>query len=250
MKRKKRLTGRELMVSLACAVFVLANLAAVGNAGRRRAKEALCVANLKGWGAIVHTFAQDNGGFFMDRGHTVQWPETMAPYYQNPLLLLCPEARRTYNQGGQNPFMAWPISYGPGDTRGSYGINLWIAAQGRAGSLHPGGTVAYWQTPYVAEPADVPVLIDAQNGNMQPYAFDEPPAHGTDLWTPGPINEIRRACISRHNGGVNAVFLDGSVRKVGLKYLWAIHWHRAWEQELAQSGFPYWPEWMANFKDP
>jgi prepilin-type processing-associated H-X9-DG protein len=250
MKSEIRFTKKEVLVALGGAVFLLVNLGAVGNGGRRRAKEAVCAANLKQWGVIFHTFAEDNGGFFMDRADAIDWLETLAPYYGNPRILLCPEARKTYAEGGRNPFMAWPSYPDPGELRGSYGLNLWIAYSNWPGQLHPGGPVGYWRTPYVMGAGNAPVLIDAQASNMQPYAFDEPPGWETDVWTPGPRDELRRACISRHNGGVNAVFLDGSVRKVGIKYVWTIHWHRAWEQELAQVGFPVWPQWMGNFKDP
>ncbi|MHC4474787.1 MAG: H-X9-DG-CTERM domain-containing protein [Planctomycetota bacterium] len=250
MKAKASLTKKDLIIVLACGVLVFANLGAVGNGGRRRAKEALCASNLKRWGTVWFTFANDNGGFFMDRTDARGWVEILAPYYGNPGMLLCPEARKTIDEGGVNPFMAWSFSPDPAELRGSYGMNLWIANSHRSGSLHTGGIIGYWKTPYVVGAGDAPILIDAQATNMQPYAFDHPPVYETDIWTPGPRDEMRRACVGRHNGGVSAVFLDGSVRKVGLKHLWTIHWHRAWEEELDQSGFPVWPNWMGNFKDP
>jgi prepilin-type processing-associated H-X9-DG protein len=81
---------------------------------------------------------------------------------------------------------------------------------------------------------------------MQPYPEDEPLFYEQDLWTPGPYNEMRRGCVSRHNGAVNAVFLDISARKIGLKELWKLKWHREWPEDYPP---PMWPEWMENFKD-
>ena len=37
---------------------------------------------------------------------------------------------------------------------------------------------------------------------------------------------MARYCINRHNGYVNGLFCDWSVRKVGLKELWTLKWHR------------------------
>ena len=55
--------------------------------------------------------------------------------------------------------------------------------------------------------------------------------------------------MNRH-GGVNVVFMDGSVRKIGLKHLWVQRWYRGWEEDLAAVGLPAWPEWMADFPEP
>jgi prepilin-type processing-associated H-X9-DG protein len=61
-------------------------------------------------------------------------------------------------------------------------------------------------------------------------------------------------CLNRHNGHVNCLFLDWSVRKVGLKELWTLKWN----QDFNTAG-PWtkrggvkpedWPHWMRKFKD-
>jgi len=38
---------------------------------------------------------------------------------------------------------------------------------------------------------------------------------------------MERYCINRHEGHINAVFLDFSVNKVGIKELWMLKWHKA-----------------------
>ena len=63
-----------------------------------------------------------------------------------------------------------------------------------------------------------------------------------------------RICINRHRGFVNAAFLDFSMRRVGLKELYTLKWHR----QFNTSG-PYtiaggvrasdWPKWIRPFKD-
>ncbi|MEN6575224.1 MAG: hypothetical protein ABFD90_02685 [Phycisphaerales bacterium] len=61
-------------------------------------------------------------------------------------------------------------------------------------------------------------------------------------------------CINRHNGYVNGLFLDWSVRPVGLKELWTLKWSadfdRAGKWTRAGGVQPEdWPEWMRNLKD-
>jgi hypothetical protein len=247
MKSKMRLSRKDVLVFLLCAVFAAAGLGAVGAAGRRRAKEMVCKANLHGWFNAVWSFAEDNGGVLFERLDAIGWPEPLWPYYRNKRLLLCPEARKTYLEGGVNPRMAWgeyPFTI-DGQTvalKGSYVINLWVAEA----SLEDDG---YWGTPYVRSAARVPVILDAQHTTMQPYPEDKPQPYENAVWTPGPMDEMRRACLNRHDG-VNAVFLDGSARKVGLKHLWVQWWYRGWEEDLAATGFPAWPEWMADFTEP
>jgi len=56
-------------------------------------------------------------------------------------------------------------------------------------------------------------------------------------------------CIDRHNGFVNGVFVDFSVRSIGLKELWELRWYRGWPDDRRAAGTPVWPDWMENFKD-
>jgi len=35
--------------------------------------------------------------------------------------------------------------------------------------------------------------------------------------------------MNRHNGYVNSLFLDWSARKIGLKELWTLKWHRTFD---------------------
>ena len=61
-------------------------------------------------------------------------------------------------------------------------------------------------------------------------------------------------CINRHEGGVNSLFLDWSVRKVGLKELWTLKWHRGFDTagKWTKAGGVQpedWPVWMRGFKD-
>ena len=68
------------------------------------------------------------------------------------------------------------------------------------------------------------------------------------------VTSIGYSCINRHDGGVNCVFLDGSVRKVGLKELWTLKWHGRFDTAgpwTKRGGVrpEDWPQWMRRFKD-
>jgi len=239
MKRASVLTRRDFLVTAVCVFIVVTNLAGIGNSGRKRAKEMVCASNLRRWSTMVFAYAEDHEGYFIDRYDAVYWLETLEPYAGNRKLFLCPEARRTYLEGALNPHLAWEVQTEGGYIRGSYVINLWIANSEEA---------RYWRTPYASCASSVPMTLDGQWKDMQPYPEDQPPANEGDMWTPN-AEEMRRACVNRHSGA-NAVFMDGSVRKVGLKHLWVQWWYRGWEDDLAQVGLPDWPEWMSNFKEP
>jgi prepilin-type processing-associated H-X9-DG protein len=62
---------------------------------------------------------------------------------------------------------------------------------------------------------------------------------------------MRRICINRHDGYINMAMLDWSVRKVGLKELWTLKWHRAFntvnDWTTARVVKPNWPGWMQKF---
>jgi prepilin-type processing-associated H-X9-DG protein len=60
--------------------------------------------------------------------------------------------------------------------------------------------------------------------------------------------------MNRHGVFVNGLFLDWSVRKVGLKELWTLYW----DAEFSRSGRwtkaggakpEDWPKWMRGLKD-
>jgi hypothetical protein len=60
--------------------------------------------------------------------------------------------------------------------------------------------------------------------------------------------------INRHETGTNVLFMDFTARKVGIKELWKLKWHRMFPINgpwTAAGGVQPsdWPEWMRNFKE-
>ena len=61
-------------------------------------------------------------------------------------------------------------------------------------------------------------------------------------------------CISRQDGGINMLFMDWSVRKVGLKEWWTLKWYKIFNTAgpwtKAGGVLPEdWPEGMRGFQD-
>jgi prepilin-type processing-associated H-X9-DG protein len=66
--------------------------------------------------------------------------------------------------------------------------------------------------------------------------------------------EMETVAMNRHRGGTNSLFLDWSVRKVGVKEPWTLKWNRQFYtagQWTKRGGVQPedWPEWMRRFND-
>ncbi len=268
MKSKTAFTKRDLIVFLGSTIFLLANLGAIGSSGRRRAKEAVCLSNLRQWGSVFQMYAQDNDGYFHEgwaglpncsfgREGTNWWMHALKPYYKNQDLCLCPEAVRLGVDVGLGEigatFFAWSALgwIGPtGSVYGSYGINGWVENnQCEDGDPYPH---LRWRTPNVAGGANIPLFLDAPWVNAWPQSHNEPPDFDDQDWRFS--SHMGRFCINRHNGCVNIAFLDFSARKVGLKELWKLKWHRQYDTcgpwtKCGGIQPEDWPEWMRDFQD-
>src|SRR4030042_5455781 len=62
MKARNPFAKKDILAVLACALILLMNLGALGNAARERAKRAVCLANLRRLTMAWHAFADDHNG--------------------------------------------------------------------------------------------------------------------------------------------------------------------------------------------
>ncbi len=275
MTSRTKLMRKDIVVVLTCTAFALLCLGAVGAGGRKRAKEAVCLSNLRQWGAIFQVYTADNDGYFCSSNQTIGWRRGawILPFRflfeTRTKLLLCPEATHprfdsseVTPQGG--PFNAYIVSMGGFEDRretAAYGANAWIyntdeTVQGRPASWH-------WKSCRVQDAHDIPVFLDSMWRGGGPVAGSEPdfsmsdskavPPSYNGQWS-GAGYEMKHFCIDRHNGAINALFMDWSARKIGLKELWTLKWHRQFDAEgpwTKAGGIQpiNWPEWMRNFKD-
>jgi len=232
----------ELLVVISIIAVLMSILMPVIGKAKSSAKAVVCMHQLHQWGLIWKLYTEDNRGFFIDSPY---WFEELRPYYKNPKIRLCPMATKTAEEGGRGAFQAWGGTYSEFpdlDYWGSYGLNQWVGLDTGGGRSEE----KLWKTPNIKEAAYVPMFMDCcKYENVCPYVTDQPPQYDGDFLQSGANDdEMKRVCINRHNMAINIVFVDFSVRRVKLKELWELRWHRDWAKDLATYGLPEWPAWM------
>ena len=259
-KSRKAFTLIELLVVIAIIALLMSIMMPTLGLAKRQAQTIVCRSNLRQWGLVWRMRLDENEDTFVG---TNRWFGYLKRYYKDRKILLCPSAKdpprikaQAYygDIGGKSN--AWAIDYPllSGDYHlGSFAINAWIPrTQYKIGGRPP---EYLWKTPHVKQAGSVPLLIDSGVSHISPWHHDEPPQYDgeTYLREPMQINEMKGVCLNRHPGAtVNCLFLDFSTRRVGLKELWELSWHRKWyidEHGTTDHNPPVWPPWMKSFKD-
>jgi len=260
--RRKAFTLIELLVVISIIALLLAILMPALARIRKQAKNVVDKMNLKQWALIFSMYTSDNNSNFF--GYSVStspglWMKVLYPYYkQRKEILCCPMATKPMNDISGNltsaraPFAAWGIFTdwwaSDGDpVWGSYGINDWVL--NIPGGYGPAKEENHWKSVNVKNSSNIPLLLDCSWVDGWPDSSDKPPTYDGqwDYWALN--NNMQRYCINRHDGTVNVLFLDSSVRSIGLKQLWRLKWHRTYN---LNAPLPVWvteAPWMKNFKD-
>jgi prepilin-type processing-associated H-X9-DG protein len=139
---------------------------------------------------------------------------------------------------------------------GSYGINGWVLdVPATGGGLTESRTrVDHWRTPYVKQAGEIPLMTEALRFDVWPQPTQRPFDIETDPWNKDGGNHMARVCMNRHLGHVNVAMCDFSVRRVGVKELYTLKWHRTFNTSgpwTIAGGVvdTQWPEWIRPFKD-
>ena len=251
MRRIKGFTLIELLVVIAIIALLMAILTSALSRVRKQARATVCQVNLKQWGLAASLYTSDNNGYFCKAkylGGFWMWFKAMREHYMDPKLRLCPSAKKLYSEGGRAPFGAWTFD----GEDGSYGINGWVYNPvPQTTSLWGNPARLCWRNVNVRGTNNIPMFLDANVLNGGPLQGDEPPQDENDLggdslgggiWR----NLMKRFVANRHQDYENGVFLDFSVRKIGIKELWKLKWHREYD---INGPTPAWPLWMKRFKD-
>ena len=282
VRRPNGLSSVELLVAISVIALLIAVLIPALLRVRTRARMVVCQSRLKQWGLLLKLYTDDHDGRFFDgwlgpKGLTVQnyweWIHPLWPYYEESLeLLLCPMAAgMSENWVDHDAFAAWvqPSRWWntqdntesrQGYIAGSYGLNSWVYSVTKETTY----SNRYWKSAQtLTRGAGIPVLLDSAWLQAWPFYYDEPPRYpgdfsfgmGSSKWRDAKWGtEIKGFCIDRHNGFVNGLFMDSSVREIGLKELWTLKWHKEFNRagpwtKAGGARAELWPMWMRQLRD-
>lgn len=278
MIRRNGFTLIELLVVIAIIALLMSVLMPALARVREQARTVGCLANLKQWNLIGAIYTEDNDGHLWSGlnsyGHWWPWQlENRLKDWKTNKIWLCPTTKKPitdengittttlniYNSWGiytdshTSTFTGATYDAGPHGVNGSYSINGYVLSIPTDASFVRDIPANYgWRTPNMAGAAQAPFFMDALRFDLFPIETDGPPDYQFDSWEGE--SRMKRCCINRHDGFIGMAFLDFSARKVGLKELWTLKWHRQfntsgpWTQAGGlQAGD--WPEWIRNLKD-
>ena len=199
-----------------------------------------------------------------------EWVRALEPYYKEPGIRVCASASKLAAgitlgagsewEGSKNSPWGSKFAAVAGSYYSSYGMNDWVcnvadttwgnnfdAAHGKGNLWNGFRNVKHANL--------VPLILDSRSYGRIPKEDDPPPKvdDGKRSSVPGWMVIF---CIDRHKRSIDSCFMDLSVRKLGLKELWTLKWHRSFNINnsytmAGNSGSPstLWPDWMRRFKD-
>ena len=286
MNRRSGFTLIELMVVVAIVALLMSILMPALGRARKSAESVSCQGRLKHWGLIYKLYTDDFDGYFYEgRGFAKHpknkdkggeqmgwWMNALRPYYKDSWdLLFCPSATKiAESMQDFGTFRAYTAAKvvnryrrpGEGSTKdfyASYGENSWISYMFT--DQNPVRKLEYfWKGIHnLTNAYNIPVFGDSTWFDAWPFSKDYPPKRPDDwmiyMGEQSGADEMKQFCINRHNGFINLLFMDMTVRKIGLKELWTLKWHRQfdtkdiWTTAYAKDYIPDWPQWMSRFKE-
>ena len=264
MNRRRGFTLVELLVVIAIIALLMSILIPALARVRLQAKTVICQTTLKQWSSIFAMYTGDNDGDFQpgpecpwnEDAKGGEWLDALEPYYKNMDVAVCPMATKCWGYA-HPPNVGW--CHGEGgidwfqveeDEYGSFGINYWVTNPPEGKQWYD--SQKYFRRADVRDTAQIPLFLDSLWIGRYANDTDFPPENIYDY---GGYKGIKDFCIDRHGKGTtNILFLDFSIRRIGLKQLWTFKWHQTYKANgpwaTAGDVIPSdWPEWMKSFED-
>ena len=279
LKRQKGFTLIELLVVIAIIALLMGILMPALSRVKKQARSVACQALLKQWGTIHSMYCDDNDGRFPEAGDLGWKRGTWVIAYRDTYrtkseILLCPAAVKRLPTGstGVRAYGDSTHTYIMGSggifnaqEEASFGGNNWTFYAKGTGAIQGRPIPWNWKTKDVSSSTNVPIFADtmwrgggpcyrtSETGALNPNFNRIVPPQFDGQWI-NYVNEMMHFTLTRHQTGTNVLFLDWSVRAVGLKELWTLKWHRKYpiNGPLTRAGGVQpsdWPEWMSHFKD-
>lgn len=269
MTGRRAFTLIELLVVIAIIALLMSILMPALRRVKKQAETVHCLASTKQWGLIFSLYCDEYDGKFPSGvgSQGFWWIRNLQhkdqSYKKNPLWF-CPSAKKPIiDEYGNsidsfNIFNAWGIykdnaNLNPDGIAGSYGLNGYVLSTPPGGNFEGGRQTANnWRTPRVAGAALIPLFMEALRFDFWPLESDPPAQYEFERWQG--TNHMARCAINRHDGSLNVLFCDFSARKVGLKELWTLKWHRAYNTagiytKAGGMNPADWPDWIRKFPD-
>lgn len=276
----KGFTLIELLVVISIIAVLMSILMPALGKVKKQARTVLCQTNLKQWSYLFHLYSNDNKGKFCPTWNWSQpdmdWHDYLRAYSEDGYeLMLCPEATKIADclwfddelvEGANWSHAAWvdAPNYQSGDKPiedydyGSYTYNSWATTVPEGNyQLKDILTQNCWRTAPAQMSNNVPIILDGKwpsawvDDTDVPSGFTSGGVEPQMPWS-ADTNNMDRVCTDRHYGYVVSLFADGSSRKIGLKELWMLKWHKNFDTHnnwaTDQSG-KNWPDWMSDCKD-
>ncbi len=253
MCKKNGFTLIELLVVISIIAVLMAIMMPALRKAKSQASQVVCQSNLRQLCMSLAGYTGDSNGQ-MPQGWNdsvasgSRWLDVLRPYYgESSTIILCPIAKKetAITDTSNIIFRIFPTQSDlynyKGVFKSSYGFNEWVYKVTSGSRKNKS-----WQSMYTVNSAkDVPVFFDCAAASGWPEPYNEPPQFIGDSGF-NTVEQMKRFCIPRHGDYVNGTFIDLSVRKVGLKQLWKVKWHRTYNTNSPE---PRWPDWMASVKD-
>ena len=247
MDTRKAFTLVELLVVIAIIALLVSILLPSIEKVREQAQSLVCRTNMKNLSYYTVEYLSDWDDKFWSGwdpgwpgekpdGMDDSWVEALLPYGSKKYLL-CPLATRydvpypSGHEGGKNAAWGDP-AYDPYPYVGSYGENGWcwgisapVHDSDGDGKIWGEDIASFWQYGNIRGGNNIPLFLDSKWDHGIPTHDDTPPSED-DESVYDMYGSMGRYCINRHHETINALFFDGTVRKVGLKELWTLQWRK------------------------